>query len=47
MADTRPGEDEPGLVNAVLDAVAREAREGELEAKRTAKPAPRRAGKVR
>src|SRR5215213_9805355 len=40
-------EDEPGLVNAVLDAIAREAREGELEAKRTAKPAPRRAGKVR
>src|SRR5215208_1543164 len=34
-------EDEPGLVNAVLDAIAREAREGELEAKRTAKPAPR------
>ena len=40
-------EDEPGLVNAVLDAIAREAREGELEAKRTAKPAPRRAGKAR
>src|SRR5829696_3228766 len=40
-------EDEPGLVNAVLDAIAREAREGELETKRTAKPAPRRAGKAR
>jgi N utilization substance protein B len=43
-------EDEPGLVNAVLDGVAREVREGELEAKRTARPAktaPRRAGKAR
>ena len=41
------GEDEPGLVNAVLDKVAREVREGELEAKRTARPAPKRAGKAR
>ena len=37
--------DEPGLVNAVLDGIAREVREGELEAKRT-KPASR-AGKGR
>ncbi|HEX2137913.1 MAG TPA: N utilization substance protein B, partial [Microvirga sp.] len=27
------GEDEPGLVNAVLDAVAREVRPGELDKK--------------
>jgi N utilization substance protein B len=40
-------EDEPGLINAVLDGVAREVREGELEAKRTARPAPKRAGKAR
>ena len=40
-------EDEPGLVNAVLDGVAREVREGELEAKRTARPAQKRAGKGR
>jgi N utilization substance protein B len=40
-------EDEPGLVNAVLDSIAREVREGELEAKRTAKPAAKRAGKAR
>ena len=39
-------EDEPGLVNAVLDGIAREVREGELEAKRAAKPA-KRAGKGR
>jgi transcription antitermination protein NusB len=39
--------DEPGLVNGVLDALAREVRAGELEAKRAAKPAPKRAGKAR
>ena len=37
-------EDEPGLVNAVLDAVARDVRGGELEAK---KPAPSRARPAR
>ena len=37
-------EDEPGLVNAVLDAVAREVRGGELEAR---KPAAGRARKAR
>ncbi|HEX8164336.1 MAG TPA: transcription antitermination factor NusB [Beijerinckiaceae bacterium] len=40
-------DDEPGLVNAVLDGVAREVREGELEAKRTARPAQTRARKAR
>ena len=40
-------QDEPGLVNGVLDALAREVRQGELEARRTAKPAPKRAGKAR
>ena len=39
-------EDEPGLINAVLDGIAREVRKGELEAKRTAKPV-KRAGKGR
>jgi N utilization substance protein B len=38
-------EDEPGLVNGVLDALAREVRAGELEAKRPA--APSRARKAR
>jgi transcription antitermination protein NusB len=37
-------EDEPGVVNAVLDAIAREVRSGELEAR---KPAPSRARKAR
>jgi N utilization substance protein B len=40
-------EDEPGLVNAVLDGLARDIRDGELDAKRTAKPAPKRVGKAR
>lgn len=37
-------QDEPGLVNAVLDALAREVREGELDAR---KPAPKRAPRAR
>jgi transcription antitermination protein NusB len=37
-------EDEPGLVNGVLDALAREVREGELDAR---KSAPTRARKAR
>jgi|1185.fasta_scaffold297514_2 transcription antitermination protein NusB len=36
-------EDEPGLVNAVLDAIAREVREGELEARKAAPGRARRA----
>jgi N utilization substance protein B len=32
------GEDEPGLVNAVLDAVTREVRPGELEKKAAGRP---------